>query len=181
VREWADTGFPTGSHRRHRVRKMGAACSAYHPPVYDGPTATVSTTLTAETTTKGGPLRKVADYKVRNQIGKGAYGAVYLVSKEHNSYEQFAMKVIDLNALRKKGSIGMRKNAALEVIVNEINVLKRISHRNCIRLVESIDDPLAKKYFLIMELVRGGELLAKLPESKPYLDEDDARIAFREV
>eukprot|EP00966_Prymnesium_polylepis_P261798 6047416-Prymnesium_polylepis.2 len=160
---------------------MGAACSAYHPPVYDGPTATVSTTLTAETTTKGGPLRKVADYKVRNQIGKGAYGAVYLVSKEHNSYEQFAMKVIDLNALRKKGSIGMRKNAALEVIVNEINVLKRISHRNCIRLVESIDDPLAKKYFLIMELVRGGELLAKLPESKPYLDEDDARIAFREV
>ena len=32
-----------------------------------------------------------------------------------------------------------------------------------------------------MELVSGGELLDKLPESKPYLDEDDARLATREL
>ena len=157
---------------------MGATCSSPQPFVFDGPSDTTATTLHKDNTTKNKPLTIVGSYKVSKMLGKGAYGAVYLCKKEYSLY---AMKVIDLGALAKKGSIGARRNAALEVIHNEISVLKRINHRNCIRLIEVIDDPHAKKYFLVMELVSGGEVMDKLPESKPYLDEADARVVFRDL
>lgn len=148
------------------------------PLAYNGPVATVTKILSQDQTTKGQPLQRVGDYKVHGQLGNGAYGAVYKVSKDH---ELYAMKVIDLASLARRGSIGARKNEALEVIHNEINVLKQIHHRNCVQLIESIEDPLAKKYFLIMELMSGGGILERLPPSKPYLPEEDARIAFREA
>ena len=90
---------------------MGASCSSRRRnALYLGPTETLTTTLTKENTTKGKQLGMVGSYKVGRRLGQGAYGAVHLCTKE---YGQYAMKVIDLTALSKKGAIGARRNQAL--------------------------------------------------------------------
>lgn len=149
---------------------MGVGCSLQLPVV-------AGTTLGAQSTTKGRPLTTVAEYKVRRTIANGAYGEVYHVVKEGENY---AMKVIDMNRMSRNIGFGIRKNTALESVKNEIDVLNKIHHRNTIVLLESIHDPLAKKYFLVTEMLYAGGALGK-QESVVIMSEADARVVFREV
>ena len=96
-----------------------------------------------------------------------------------------ATEVIDKAKLTQKHGIGHRhghdkKDHAKSAVENEISVLKRVRHRNCINLLEVIDDPRAKIMFLVFELLAGGEVMQGLPEGQG-IDEATARVVFREL
>ncbi|KAF9944977.1 hypothetical protein BGZ70_004163 [Mortierella alpina] len=59
--------------------------------------------------------------------------------------------------------------------------MKKCIHPNVVRLIEVIDDPNARKIYLVLEYMEGGEVRWKDTEDKPILPLQDARSIFRDV
>ena len=89
----------------------------------------------------------VDDLTLIRGLGKGAFGEVYLTSKQGNQ-EKFATKKID-----KKYAQNPR---AKKYIDNEIKILKEIDHKNIIKLYDVKED--SQNYYLVMEYCNGGGL-----------------------
>ncbi|XP_064156095.1 calcium/calmodulin-dependent protein kinase IGb isoform X1 [Anguilla rostrata] len=98
-------------------------------------------------------------------LGSGAFSEVYLV-KERKTGNDFAMKCV-----KKK----QKKNNILE---NEIAVLRRIQHENVVRLEQFYES--RTHYYLVMELVSGGELFDRILDRGVYT-EKDASLVIRQV
>ena len=107
----------------------------------------------------------VDDLTLKKCLGKGAFGEVYLTSKQ-GSLDKYATKKID-----KKFTSNPRAKKYLD---NEINILKEIDHPNIIKLIEVQET--TQFYYLVMELCNGGGLSECLEEyqkqyKKPFPEE----------
>ena len=107
----------------------------------------------------------VDDLTLQKPLGKGAFGEVYLTSKQ-GCHEKFATKKID-----KKYASNPRAKKYLD---NEINILKEIDHPNIIKLYEVKET--TQYYYLVMELCNGGGLSDCLEDyqkkyKKPFPEE----------
>ena len=89
----------------------------------------------------------VDDLTLIKGLGKGAFGEVYLTSKQ-GSQERFATKKID-----KKYAANPK---AKKYIDNEIKILKEIDHPNIIKLYDVKENN--QNYYLVMEYCNGGGL-----------------------
>ena len=89
----------------------------------------------------------VGDLTLLKCLGKGAFGEVYLTSKQGNQ-EKFATKKID-----KKYA---QNPKAKKYIDNEIKILNEIDHKNIIKLY-NVEETNAY-YYLVMEYCNGGGL-----------------------
>lgn len=96
-------------------------------------------------------------------IGKGSYGTVYkCYSKKDN--QVYAAKTIEKTKLT---------NPQEEAVVhNEIEVMRAIDHKNCIKLVNDFESKQA--FTLVQELVTGGELFDRIVEQEKYSEKDAA-------
>ncbi|XP_078497403.1 calcium/calmodulin-dependent protein kinase type 1G-like [Lissotriton helveticus] len=99
-------------------------------------------------------------------LGSGAFSEVYLV-KERTTGQLFALKCI-------KKSHNMR-DTSLE---NEIAVLKKVKHENIVSLEDIYES--SSHYYLVMQLVSGGELFDRILERGVYT-EKDASDVIRQV
>lgn len=111
--------------------------------------------------------RYVIDWKA--PIGEGAFGAVYkAISRETG--EMFALKKIP------------KRFTDMAAFQNEINALMHIrdsgGHPGICSLSENYED--SKYYYLLLDLVSGGELFDHLIEMGAYSEADAARLV-REV
>ena len=89
----------------------------------------------------------VDDLTLIKGLGKGAFGEVYLTSKQ-GSQEKFATKKID-----KKYA---QNPKAKKYIDNEIKILKEIDHKNIIKLYDVKENN--QNYYLVTEYCNGGGL-----------------------
>jgi serine/threonine protein kinase len=90
----------------------------------------------------------VNDYVLREIIGKGSFGEVRKAKSRLNS-EFVAVKIIDKVMLKKKKVfIKQRMSDMYQCIKREIEILRKLKHRNVIRLVEVINDPKCRKVFI---------------------------------
>ena len=95
------------------------------------------------------------NYTVIKELGKGTYGKVLLVSHKITGAIR-AMKIIN------KIDDGFENND--EEVLNEVNILKKIDHKNIIKIFEFyIDD---NNYYLVTEYCKGGELFVLLRKIK---------------
>ncbi|XP_069489375.1 calcium/calmodulin-dependent protein kinase type 1G isoform X2 [Ambystoma mexicanum] len=99
-------------------------------------------------------------------LGSGAFSEVFLV-KQRSTGQLFALKCI-------KKSHNMR-DTSLE---NEIAVLKKIKHDNIVSLEDIYES--SSHYYLVMQLVSGGELFDRILERGVYT-EKDASDVIRQV
>ncbi|XP_034029271.1 calcium/calmodulin-dependent protein kinase IGb [Thalassophryne amazonica] len=95
------------------------------------------------------------------ELGSGAFSEVYMV-KEKTTGKMFAMKCV-----KKK----QKRDINLE---NEIAVLRRIKHENVIGMEDFYES--RTHYYLIMELVSGGELFDRILDRGMYSEQDASRV-----
>ena len=90
---------------------------------------------------------KLAKYDIGHTIGKGAYAKVKLVTNMITQ-EKCAMKIYDKDKLN--------DNSKKKCVYREIEILKRINHRNIAKLVEVINTQ--NHILIVQELVNGISL-----------------------
>eukprot|EP00755_Sulcionema_specki_P003300 Sspe_Gene.27367::Locus_11761_Transcript_1_1_Confidence_1.000_Length_1764::g.27367::m.27367/K07359/CAMKK2; calcium/calmodulin-dependent protein kinase kinase 2 len=98
--------------------------------------------------------KTINQYAVIQELGRGAYGKVKLVV--HVETDAFyAIKILNKSILSKvrKGDSG---KTAMDDVKKEIAVMKRLNHKNVVRLHEVINDPACNKVYLIMDYVQNG-------------------------
>ncbi|XP_051745710.1 serine/threonine-protein kinase DCLK2 isoform X13 [Ctenopharyngodon idella] len=104
-------------------------------------------------------------YKIGKVIGDGNF-AVVKECVERSTGKEFALKIIDKNKCRGKEHL----------IENEVAVLRRVKHPNIIMLIEEVDTP--TELYLVMELVKGGDLFDAITSSTKYTERDASVMVF---
>eukprot|EP00756_Hemistasia_phaeocysticola_P056612 Hpha_TRINITY_DN3293_c0_g1::TRINITY_DN3293_c0_g1_i1::g.185828::m.185828 len=102
------------------------------------------------------------------KLGEGAFAKVYKVI-DQKTKEERAIKKIDKELLQEDGMDEQMKR--------EIAIQRMLEHENCVRLYEVFETE--RHIFLVLELVRGGELFDRLIEAVRF-EEDVARCYFQQ-
>jgi serine/threonine protein kinase len=88
------------------------------------------------------------NYVLEKNLGKGAFGEVYLTKRKDNPNVRFATKKLDREQI--EGS------EAVKYLKNEIEIMQKLDHPNIVKF-ETIKKT-KKHFYLIMEFCNGGEL-----------------------
>ena len=88
------------------------------------------------------------NYVLEKNLGKGAFGEVYLTKRKDNPNVRFATKKLDREQI--EGS------EAVKYLKNEIEIMQKLDHPNIVKF-ENIKKT-KKHFYLIMEFCNGGEL-----------------------
>ncbi|NWT95359.1 DCLK2 kinase, partial [Urocynchramus pylzowi] len=104
-------------------------------------------------------------YKVGKVIGDGNF-AVVKECVERSTRKEFALKIID-----KAKCCGKE-----HLIENEVSILRRVKHPNIIMLIEEMDTP--TELYLVMELVKGGDLFDAITSSTKYTERDGSAMVY---
>lgn len=109
-----------------------------------------------------GELTDMNHYHIVRHLGSGSFADVYLATSNGT---EFAVKCFDKSHLTKKrsfyrGSKGrMVVSTAMDQVKCEIAIMKKIRHKNLVRLHEIIDDEREDQMFMVLEFVDGGNLM----------------------
>ncbi|TNN65249.1 Calcium/calmodulin-dependent protein kinase type 1G [Liparis tanakae] len=106
-----------------------------------------------------GNIQEVFD--LMDELGSGAFSEVFMV-KEKTTDKLFAMKCV-----KKK----LKRDLNLE---NEITVLRRIKHDNVVGMEDLYESQ--THYYLIMQLVSGGELFDRILDRGVYSEKDASSV-----
>ncbi|KAK9448910.1 kinase-like domain-containing protein [Limtongia smithiae] len=171
------------------------------------PAIVVKETLDAHFEELDDDLRRLNQYIINEEVGRGSYGAVYrgidTVTGTTYAIKEFSKRKLRRNLMAKQmrqegphggGSMfGVRSrrksNAAsddpLNLIRPEIAILKQLDHVNIARLIEVLDDPSGDSLFVVLEWCSRGALMdvpaSNTPASPPPYTEEQARLLFRDL
>uniref|UniRef100_A0A3B4G7M7 Serine/threonine-protein kinase DCLK2 n=1 Tax=Pundamilia nyererei TaxID=303518 RepID=A0A3B4G7M7_9CICH len=104
-------------------------------------------------------------YKIGKVIGDGNF-AVVKDCVERSTGKEFALKIIDKTKCSGKEHL----------IENEVAVLRKVKHPNIIMLIEEVDTP--SELYLVMELVKGGDLFDAITSSAKYTERDASIMVY---
>ena len=110
----------------------------------------------------------IENYELKNIIGEGNFGKVKLGIFKKTG-EEFAIKIIDKNIIKKK-----MKN----ILFKENEIITKFNHINVIYVFQIIEDD--KNIYIVMEYCKRGELFDYIV-SHQKLDEDEASIFFYQI
>ncbi|XP_061524899.1 serine/threonine-protein kinase DCLK2-like isoform X4 [Phycodurus eques] len=140
-------------HRSSSVDVNGAAEHADGVTPEENGNLTVSSTLIS------------SKYNIGKVIGDGNF-AVVKECVERSTGQEFALKIID-----KARCCGKE-----HLIENEVAVLRRVRHPSIIQLIEVDETP--SQLFLVMELVKGGDLFDAITSSTKYSEHDASAMVY---
>lgn len=107
------------------------------------------------------------NYVLGKELGKGNFGVVYEACRSWDPVKTpFAVKVISL------------KGEKTEHLHNEVRLLSSVRSSHIVQMIETFQD--SASFYMVMELVTGGEMLDMLTRQQHY-SERDARHAFSHV
>uniref|UniRef100_A0A3Q3G1F2 Calcium/calmodulin-dependent protein kinase IGa n=1 Tax=Labrus bergylta TaxID=56723 RepID=A0A3Q3G1F2_9LABR len=104
-------------------------------------------------------------FEFLGKMGSGTFSDVFMV-RERKTGELYALKCLK------------KKHLTHSNLENEINVLRRIKHENVVGLEDFYES--RTHYYLVMQLVSGGELFDRILDKGVYT-EKDASTVIRQV
>lgn len=115
------------------------------------------------------------EYKITGKLGsgndlitKGAFAKV--ISAVHiQSGLQRAIKIVRKSDTTKKEQ---------EILINEVNILKKLDHPNIIKIYEFAQND--KNFYIVTELCTGGDLFDRISKDK-FFGEDKAAMTIKQV
>jgi calcium-dependent protein kinase len=112
---------------------------------------------------------KIRDhYRIGKLLGSGAFGEVRLCLHKETQTQR-AVKVLRKNLLDPK---------EMEMLKNEIAILKDLDHPNIVKMFEFLEDE--KRIYIVTEICKGGELFDEIL-SRSKFDEHDAAIVMKQL
>lgn len=103
----------------------------------------------------GTTYTKVGQFILLESLGEGSYSQVRLAKHEHTGQE-YAVKVIDKSVIQ---AHGVKDN-----VRREIEIMYTLKHRNIVNLHHVLRT--ASRLYLVMDLVRGGDLFLKIERNR---------------
>lgn len=103
-------------------------------------------------------------------LGKGNFAKVHLGQRKSDN-ESFAIKTIAKTKI-------FENPRNIQSLYKEINVLRKINHRNVIELFEVYENEMY--IHLVIEYLKGGELFQRLQNKGTY-SEKDASVAIKHI
>ena len=118
-----------------------------------------------------GEEAEINGYKVIRNLGSGSFATVKLVEKNN---VRFAMKCFNKSILKRKRDFKkengkMKMSNAMDKVMDEIAVMKKLRHPNIVQLYDVIDDEEEDKLFVVMELVTCGEVMEYDPKKGRFV------------
>lgn len=101
-------------------------------------------------------------YDVKEKLGMGSFATVKRCIKKSDKTE-FAVKII------KKAKLSQEE---LDVVQDEVTIMKSIDHPNCVKLFDMFETP--KKVYMVLELLTGGELFDRIVQKGSYSEKETA-------
>jgi len=129
------------------------------------PSSSSSAAASNPTGTDGPTADKLEDkYDIGKELGRGGFS---IVKKGKNKFtgEEVAIKCINKRTLKKE---------ELQLLGREINIMKKLRHKNIVQLLDMYETP--NDLFLVLELVIGGELFDQIVERGSYTESDAAGL-----
>jgi len=102
-------------------------------------------------------------YKITNKILGQGYFAVVKVGKDLKTGEEVAVKFVKKSLVERE-----------ETLANEIDILGSIQHPNVVGLRAIFDTE--ETLFIVMDLMKGGELYEEIVKRKSFSEKDASRI-----
>ena len=116
--------------------------------------------------------KKINQYTILEQIGKGSFGVVYKICDDNENVA--AAKVCNKRHLQRRW-VGKRKTA-LDLVRSEIEIMKNLEHKHILKLIEVIDSAKSNKIYLILEYAEHGSIHDKCP-----MNENGSKKYFRSL
>lgn len=111
-------------------------------------------------------LNSITDsYEIKEKLGEGSYGKVCRCINKISGFER-AVKFI------KKKDMDDPKD--IQRFQGEVNVLEQMDHQNIVKLYEVYEDDV--NFYLIMDLLKGGELFDEIVKRSKYSEQDAVQI-----
>jgi len=143
-------------------------------------------------------LAMINQYEVIKELGRGAYGKVYLITDSTSDKRtQYAMKTFPGSKMKAKklGRFANKGPSEADMIRFEIKIMKMMCHPNIVALSDAIEESVApNNVHLVLELVDGGQILDSKPNTSEELspifyvpgtegvyDESIASVVFRQL
>ncbi|KAJ0406883.1 hypothetical protein ATCC90586_001464 [Pythium insidiosum] len=92
----------------------------------------------------------VNKYVIKGDLGKGTFGRVKLCQSEDDG-KLYAVKILHKTFVQRMCG---KEDQLYDALRREVAIMKKLSHRNVVRLVEVIDDPSSQKMYLVQEYVQ---------------------------
>lgn len=135
-------------------------------------TSVKHTSKVIKSRTKSGQV-SINSYHLQQLLGKGSYGKVKLCTDQPTS-SQFAIKIYSKPLLSRKkdyiksSSGRFEASTALQAVMRELEIMKRLSHPNIIQVYEIIDDPENEKLYMVMDYCSKGPIMDWRPASREF-------------
>ena len=121
----------------------------------------------------------INNYEVIDELGRGVHGKVKLGRNLQPPNQYVAIKIIERWSKRRR--LGRNGNHE-DKIKKEIAILRKARHANIVSLLEVIDDPLARKVYIVLEFVEMGEVRWRTSaEEEPEIALIEYRKYLREL
>ena len=115
-------------------------------------------------------MKKVGDYVLLNELGKGQFGVVYK-AKHCTTGDLFAVKTV------LKSSVN--SNQKLKTLFNtEVSIMSKIKHPNILHLYEYLET--SNNYYLIIDFCNNGDMESHL-KNHSFLGEDESVYFLMQV
>ena len=119
---------------------------------------------------KGDAPKTTAEfYRAGKMLGRGAFGKVSL------GMHRLTRKLVALKAINKEYMTDQKQKSK---VMHEVGILLRLRHCSVVKLYETFETK--RHMLLVMEMCAGGDLLNYVRKRKK-LDEDSAKVIFRQI
>ncbi|XP_050416467.1 serine/threonine-protein kinase DCLK1 [Patella vulgata] len=168
-----EVGLESPNRSRTSSPKSPRKLRTVSAPKYRNGTSNGSSSLpnSPKTTRRSAGKTRLPDelterYEVGVVIGEGNFAVVKECIDRFNN-RRFALKIIDKTRCQGKEE---------KMIENEVSILRKVKHPNIILLVEEFDT--RDSLFMVMELVKGGDLFDAISTSTKYTERDASGMIY---
>jgi serine/threonine protein kinase len=99
--------------------------------------------------------KTINEYMMMSTLGDGVGGKVKLCM-DKKTQKPFALKILSKKSILKSKNVNGQ--IALDAAKKEVLILKRLHHKNVVKLHEVIDDPSNNILYIVMEYVENGQV-----------------------